>query len=183
VAHRDIKPQNLFLAEDPRGFRVKLVDFGLAKSLVETQDLTRTGMVLGTPAYMSPEQVAGGSVSPRSDLYSLAVVGYEALTGQRLVATTSLGEAFSQILHLPAPPPSTLRPGLPQAVDAAFASALAKDPAQRPRDVEAWAEGFAPLLETIEAREPGWPARFVDALVEGEDTTASPLPEDAPTVG
>jgi serine/threonine protein kinase len=160
VIHRDVKPENVFLVRDPAGFRVKLVDFGLAKSLTLEQGLTQSGMVVGTPAYMAPEQVQGREVDARSDLYSFAAVAYEALTGRKAITGTDLGRVFIHVLTTVPEPVSTLVPGLPPEVDEAFGAALSKDPEDRPGDVEAWASALASALES-EAGDPGvggWPA-------------------------
>lgn len=192
VVHRDVKPQNLLLVDSPRGFRVKVVDFGLAKPLVGDGEATRTGVLLGTPAYMAPEQVAGRPVAAATDLYSLAAVGFEALTGRRLVGGASLGEMFSEILLGPAPRPSLHRPGLGPAVDEAFAAALHLDPARRPPSLEAWAESLAAALEGAEDGGAGWPEPLGAALPRGEAgsegaTSALAAPTaagaDAPTLG
>ncbi len=156
VVHRDVKPANLFLVPSGAGFRVKVLDFGLAKPLGPDDALTRTGMLVGTPAYMAPEQVNGQRVTPATDLYSLAAVGWEALTGRRLIEAAGLGDIFTAISSGVPPAPSALREGLPKEVDAAFLAGLARDPATRPADVTAWAAGLAASLEAVPAAEPGW---------------------------
>lgn len=118
VLHRDIKPANLILLH---GDRVKICDFGIARLAEGHTHLTATGMVVGTPAYMSPEQFDGRHLDARSDLYSLGCVVYELLTGQRPPLTA------------PILPPSTLRPDLPDHLDGLLAALLAADPARRPQ--------------------------------------------------
>ncbi|MBP1606941.1 MAG: Protein kinase, partial [Acidobacteria bacterium] len=115
------------------------------------------GMLVGTPAYMSPEQVRGTRVDARSDLYSLAVLTYEALTGTRPAAHGSVAATLLAVLSESLPAPSTLIGGLAPQVDAAFAHALAKDPDHRPSDVEAWAVPLATVLEPAPAERRGWP--------------------------
>src|SRR5262249_43991286 len=80
IIHRDLKPQNVFLVNTPAGFSAKVLDFGIAKTTNVETGVTRTGMIVGTPAYMSPEQIQGPSVDARSDLYSLASLSFEALS-------------------------------------------------------------------------------------------------------
>ena len=127
VIHRDIKPSNIMLM--PRG-QVKIMDFGIAR-MRSTDHKTKTGIVMGTPRYMSPEQVAGLPVDHRSDIFSLGIVLYEMLTRASLFA----GEDTVQILHNVSTtehvPPSRLNRELPQLVDFMIAKALKKDPAVR----------------------------------------------------
>ena len=93
VVHRDLKPGNVMLST---WGDVKLMDFGIVQT-AELERLTQTGMAVGTPAYMSPEQVTGATVDPRSDLYSLGVVLYEALSGKRPYTGTNPGEVFAKV--------------------------------------------------------------------------------------
>jgi serine/threonine protein kinase len=159
IIHRDVKPENVFLVDDPSGFRVKLLDFGIAKSLAFESSLTQRGMVLGTPTYMAPEHVRGEEVDRRADVYSFAAVAYEALTGTRAVPGDDLARVFIQVLNTVPPPVSSVLPGIPPEVDAAFAAALAKDSANRPKDIELWGSSFADLLEAVpaDAAMVGWP--------------------------
>jgi serine/threonine protein kinase len=157
VVHRDVKPANVFLADDPSGFRVKVLDFGLAKSTAWEKGLTRTGMVVGTPEYMSPEQVRGEDVDARTDVYSLGAVCYEALLGRRAIRGEDLGRIMANVLDAVPEPASALLPGVPARATAALAAALAKEPAERPVDVAAWADTLAGALETMpDGVIPGW---------------------------
>ena len=149
VVHRDIKPGNLFLADDPAGFRVKVLDFGLAKEMAHEHGLTRTGMVVGTPEYMSPEQVHGWNVDARTDVYSLGAVCYEALLGRRAIRGEDLGRIMANVIDEVPPPASSVLPGVPEAASVALAAALAKDVFERPSDVAAWSETLAASLETM----------------------------------
>jgi formylglycine-generating enzyme required for sulfatase activity len=131
VIHRDLKPQNIMLRDS--GEQV-LMDFGLARALgAEHQRLTSTGQVLGTPAYMPPEQLHGAdaALGPAADVYSLGVILFELLTGRRPFEAPQLMALFHKILTEPAPPLSALRPGLGARLEAVCGQALAKRPAER----------------------------------------------------
>ena len=157
VVHRDVKPANLFLVPEGSGFRVKVLDFGLAKSMAWEKGLTQSGMVVGTPEYMSPEQVRGEDVDARTDVYSLGAVCYEALTGRRAIRGEDLGRIMVNVLDVPPEPVSAFLPGVAPEAEAALAAALAKELADRPSDVAAWAATLARALETMpEPLFPGW---------------------------
>lgn len=128
IVHRDVKPANVMLTADGRAV---LNDFGIARMVGATSGLTQTGTTVGTPAYMSPEQIRGEQIGPSSDLYSLGVVLYEMLTGRvPFSADTPLAIMYKQ-LNDPIPLPRTLNPALPQATEAVVLRALAKEPADR----------------------------------------------------
>ncbi|HEY5951732.1 MAG TPA: serine/threonine-protein kinase [Kofleriaceae bacterium] len=136
IIHRDLKPHNVFLV-DVRGAKplVKLLDFGLVK-LSDTEDprmeRTRAGALLGTPAYMSPEQALGRSIDTRSDNYALGVLAFEMLTGRLpFIEDTAMGLL---VAHMQSPPslPSSVAPGIPGELDRMVLALLAKDPAARP---------------------------------------------------
>lgn len=142
--HRDIKPANLLLGP---GGQVKITDFGIAHA-AGSAPLTRTGTLLGTPAYLAPERVAGEPATPASDLYSLGIVCYECLTGERPFTGTPVEIALAH-QHGQLPP---LPPHLPAQVAALVTSLTAKDPAARPASAPDAA---------------GWAARARDALAGG----------------
>ncbi|HKW82311.1 MAG TPA: serine/threonine-protein kinase [Burkholderiaceae bacterium] len=130
VVHRDIKPANVMI--DPDSDTVKVTDFGIAR--ITDASRTRTGMVLGTPSFMSPEQMAGRRVDGRSDLYSLGVMLFQLLTGALPHASESTATLMYQIANQPAPDVRTLRPGLPEALANVVALALEKRPEVRYSD-------------------------------------------------
>jgi predicted Ser/Thr protein kinase len=158
VVHRDIKPANVILT--PQGL-VKITDFGVAR--LESSNLTATGQFIGTPNYMSPEQVTGAAIDGRSDLFSLGVVMFELLTGQRPFVGSSLTEVSYKIVHEPAPIPSQLRQGLPPAFNPIVLKLLEKDPTRR------YARG-ADVARALDA------LRRVLAGVAGEVTQYVPPP-------
>jgi serine/threonine-protein kinase len=132
VVHRDIKPQNMLIL--PETGELKIMDFGIARvSAVEAEasGLTTAGTVMGTPDYMPPEQAQGRPADFRSDIYSLAVVLFEAFTGQLpFKAETAMGVVAAH-LQQPPPRPRSLKPGLPPELEAAVLKGLEKDPARR----------------------------------------------------
>jgi len=129
IVHRDVKPGNVLLSNEGR---VLLSDFGIAKALSASSDLTSDNIMLGTAKYLSPEQVTGARIDPRSDLYSLAVVLYESLTGSvPFVADTDAATALMRLRREPMPIRS-IRPGVPRPLDDLVLTSMARDPARRP---------------------------------------------------
>jgi serine/threonine-protein kinase len=128
VVHRDIKPANIMLTKD---HMVKVMDFGIAKMGSSTK--TQTDLVLGTPTYMSPEQIAGKMVDGRSDIFSLGVVMFELLTGQPPFAADNVSALLFAIAHTPCPVLATFRSDLPPILQQVLDRALHKDAVQRYR--------------------------------------------------
>ena len=122
--HRDIKPDNILINKDGL---VKLTDFGLAKA-DDSPQMTRTGIVIGTPSYMAPEQVKGKMADARSDIYSLGLVLYECLKG---AAVFSEGDILERQLEEMPPAPSAVAKGIPKKLDAIVLKTIAKDPDKR----------------------------------------------------
>jgi len=156
IVHRDLKPANLFVTPSSSGFQIKVLDFGLAKSVTEDVSLTMSGTVVGTPGYMSPEQIRGDLVDEQSDLFSLAAVAFELLTGQRAFEAESAPEVFARILTGDPPILSDLLPAAGADLDQMFYEALARDPEQRPRSVSQWAQKTADMLHKISSSNSGW---------------------------
>ncbi|MFN2172318.1 MAG: protein kinase domain-containing protein, partial [Candidatus Promineifilaceae bacterium] len=143
VVHLDIKPANILLDEAGNAY---LSDFGIARQIGGSLQLTAAGAMLGTPDYISPEQLRDEAVSPQSDVYSLGAVLYETLTGERPFSDLPLAIIIQKQLHEPIPPVSAGRPGLPRQIDAVLQRATAKQPADRYDNVLALAEAFRQAL-------------------------------------
>jgi serine/threonine-protein kinase len=126
--HRDVKPSNIFVGEEDR---VTLTDFGIAKAASEAQQLTRTGMLMGTPEYMSPEQAEGEGVDHRTDLYALGVVLYRMLVGRVPFQGSTPHATLHNVIYEEPPPPRSLNPDLEPGVEAVILKAVAKRPGQR----------------------------------------------------
>lgn len=145
AVHRDIKPGNV-LVHWPSN-TVKVTDFGLAR--LGDAFRSRTGLMAGTPGYMSPEQLTEGPMGPRSDLYALGVLLFELLTGRLPHQGHSLGELLTQVATRPAPPLRTLRPDLPPELARLVARLLDKRPEQRPDSAEDVARELDALADRL----------------------------------
>jgi serine/threonine-protein kinase len=148
IVHRDIKPDNIYLARstDDDGYVVKVLDFGIAKvqTLAENEHLsTRTGQLLGTPMYMSPEQARGlRTIDHRTDLYSLGLVAHVMLTGNLAFSSESLGDLLVQICTQPLPSLRAQAPYLPPAMEDWFQKACARDAGNRYPSAQAFVEAL-----------------------------------------
>ena len=149
VVHRDIKPSNIMLM--PRG-QVKIMDFGIARMRVSDHK-TSTGVVLGTPRYMSPEQVAGSPVDHRSDIFSLGIVLYEMLTRASLFAGADTPQVLHNVANVEPVPPSRVNREVPPMLDFVIARALKKDPAVRYQDAYELAADLRTCLVELGGRE------------------------------
>ena len=169
IVHRDIKPANI-LVRDSDGI-VKITDFGVAR--LSESDLTRTGTLVGSPAYMSPEQIRGAPVDARSDLFSLALVLYEALTSKRAFGGDDLASVTYALVHETPAPVRHRIPDLPAGLDAFFARAFEKDPADRFQDAASFRAGLheAARADTVEATAVSGP------LEEETPEEAAPAPK------
>lgn len=147
VTHRDVKPENILIGVDDFAY---LVDFGIARAATDP-GLTHTGMAMGTYNYMAPERFAGDKVDFRADIYSLACVLAECLTGSPPYPASSIERVISAHLMEPAPRPSQLRPGMvPAALDRVIAEGMAKNPEERFRSAGELAAAAHDALTTIE---------------------------------
>ncbi|MDY3559818.1 serine/threonine protein kinase [Gemmata sp. JC673] len=160
IVHRDVKPANLWL-EAPRG-RVKLLDFGLAWAADADTELTKSGAVLGTPAFMAPEQALGEKVDHRADLFSLGAVLYSLVTGQLPFPGVGVGAVLTALTTAEPKPVRALNPNVPKPLAELIHQLLTKDPAGRPQTAAAVAnrlheiaEQSANLFEAVSAGAPG----------------------------
>ncbi|MDH5756160.1 MAG: protein kinase [Nitrospinota bacterium] len=143
IVHRDIKPANILVM---KGDKVKITDFGLAR-LQDTASLTQTGQAVGSPQYMSPEQVNGEEIDGRSDIFSLGVMYYELVTGSSPFASKTLTSILLKIIKDDPPPPSTIKSDLPPAVDMVISKMMAKNTGDRYRVISDLVEDLYALLE------------------------------------
>lgn len=187
LVHRDLKPSNIYLRQLSGRYAVKILDFGVAKVLGADMGLTMAGSMLGTPHYMAPEQAAGeGGISPRADIYSVGTVLFEMLVGRRPFE----GESPLAVLHQrairEAPPPSSLVPSLPAAVDEVLRRALARAPEERFESTTELALAFERAVDTSSAAEvsattaPAAPGRDVFCAgdcVEADTMVGAEAPE------
>ena len=169
VVHRDVKPGNIFLLEDGT---VKVADFGIAH--IDSSSLTQVGSVMGTPSFMSPEQIQGLPVDGRSDLFAAGVILYQFLTGERPFGG-SAATTMQKVLKQDPLPPSTLNVKLPEAIDAVVTKALAKRPEDRFQDAQAFRDALAAAMAPT-------PARPVARAAISPDGDATVLRGSDPTV-
>jgi len=150
VIHRDVKPGNILVRKDGV---VKVSDFGIGKLLTESGDLTRTGMMVGSPSYMSPEQIRGETLDGRSDIFSLGVVLYEMFTGARPFPGETVTALVYQILHTEPRDPAAVRPDLPPHTAEILRKALAKKREARYDDARALIRDISRAADTSSARD------------------------------
>lgn len=172
IVHRDVKPSNIMMIRDGH---VKITDFGIAR-MESASVRTQTGMVLGSPKYMSPEQVMGKLIDQRSDIFSLGVMLYEMLTGKAPFAGENVNAIMYQTLNAIPPPPSSLNPAVPDMLNFIVAKALAKGLEDRYQNAKDLADDLRACRDTL--------PRSTDSV----DTPKSPaltnkaLPDATPTI-
>ncbi len=182
VIHRDVKPENVFLVGDPAAPTVKVIDFGISKvDDGSGSHLTRTGMIMGTPAYMPPEQARGAKADCRADVYGVGAILYRALTGQLPFDFDDAAEALSAVLTREPPRPRSVEASIPPALELVVQRAMAKDPADRQAsmaeleaDLLPFEGEFAAVPLEAAPPEPGAPSVNVTAA-----TLLSPSPARA----
>ena len=155
VVHRDIKPSNMML--NPQG-RIKLMDFGIAR-LTSDRQMTRTGLTLGSIFYMSPEQISGGAIDARSDIYSCGISLYEMSTGKRPFEGDSDFAIMAAHVEQTPVPPIQIDPSLPKELNQVILMAIEKDPARRFQSADAMKNALERVLQTMEPTAIGAPAQ------------------------
>ena len=181
IVHRDVKPENVLVSPDGH---VKIADFGIAKAINRVNPsgfLTATGMAIGTPAYMAPEQAMAGAIGPWTDLYAVGCIAYELFTSTiPFAAPENQMAMLVRRINEPIPPPDTVNPALPAQLSAWIAGLLARDPGARTRSAETAANELEDIVIGIAG--PRWrrtsrlPATAVEAEVDPLTTTGAPRP-------
>jgi hypothetical protein len=180
LVHRDVKPANMLIDVRPgRPDHVYLADFGLSKGALSSGGVTRAGHVVGTPAYLAPEQACGGKVDGRTDQYSLACVAYELLTGVPPFPRDDAAAMVYAHLCEPPPPATARQPSLPSAVDSVLARAMSKNPEQRFLTCQEFAESLRAALGLRPyAADPGLSVH--DGARDGALSHGAPVPAVTP---
>jgi serine/threonine protein kinase len=161
IVHRDLKPDNVFLVDEGEELVAKVLDFGVAKVLLDpTQALTDSGVLVGTPRYSSPEQLEARPIDARSDLFSLGVMTFECVTGLRPFDSSSMPALLRAICYDPVVVPSRVA-RVPVGFDEWFARASSRDPAARFQTAKEFVDGLRPLLG------PGSPVPTIGPLDDG----------------
>jgi len=180
IVHRDIKPANVMVSVEGEA---KITDFGVAKIL--SQQMTQAGTIMGTPNYMSPEQIQGESVDGRSDQFSLAVIAFELITGEKPYAADSLPTLLYKIVKEPPVSPERLNPTLGTEVGRILERAFSKDPAGRYESCTEFVSAFALAVNAS----PNWKPQLrgsaseMETVISDQGQTAPPLPQaDSPAV-
>ncbi len=166
VVHRDLKPDNILLDEENNAY---LADFGIAKDIAAPSDTSDGEFIVGSPAYLSPEQILGQPVSPATDIYSMGIMLYELLTGAAPFLGSTATDLLKYHLYEPIPPASAARPDLPEDVDLVIKKATQKTPAERYQDARSLTVDFRKAIQTMPGVEPG----------SGQQTPAAPASDYA----
>jgi beta-lactam-binding protein with PASTA domain/serine/threonine protein kinase len=186
LIHRDVKPENVLIADEAHGGRVKVADFGLAKAVsADTQHTATGGVLIGTVSYLAPELVVDGRADARADVYAAGVVLYELLTGTKPHEGESPIQVAYRHVHHDVPMPSLLEPGIPDYVDALVARATSRDRDQRPADATVLLHHLHRVEQALREGLAGDPELAADLLPRraptsheeepGNDTTPEPF--------
>lgn len=150
VIHRDIKPQNIWLTGDPDAPQVKILDFGVSRLADDAStNLTKTGALLGTPAYMSPEQARGEQVDRPADIYGVGTILYATLTGRPPFAEENVQRTLIAVMSEEPPRPRSIIPAIPESLEMVVQRAMAPEPAERYASVDALAAALDRYVEVV----------------------------------
>lgn len=179
IVHRDLKPQNIFLCKAPTGGTVpKVLDFGISKVVdAEAAALTHSGMMMGTPYYLSPEQIIQNQADHRSDQYALGVILYECATGRRPHEAETLYGILNSITQGSYPRPRALRPEMPEPFEMIILRTLAQDPARRYPSVHALGAALLPFAS--DKQRMIWSDFFAGAVTDTNDAVSPPVVNSA----
>jgi serine/threonine protein kinase len=176
LVHRDVKPSNILVTEDDFAY---LIDFGIARTVGDAS-LTQTGNAIGSWAYMAPERISAGVVDPRSDVYALACVLHECLTGQRPYPGDSFEQLAAAHMWTPPPRPSYVRTEVPGRLDEVIAAGMAKDPEQRYQTAKAFARAARDAITDPTPRSyPPPPAPASPVAPSAPPPPSAPVPQTA----
>jgi serine/threonine-protein kinase len=146
IVHRDVTPGNVIVCYNGE---VKIVDFGIAKANEAEGDVTRPGTIKGKWAYLSPEQIEAGAITPRTDVFQLGIVLHEMLTGRRLFRAENEIQSINAVMKLEIQPPSSINPDVPEELDKLVLQMLERDPEKRPRSADIVRRDLSKLLKDL----------------------------------
>ncbi|MCE1177451.1 MAG: Stk1 family PASTA domain-containing Ser/Thr kinase [Micrococcales bacterium] len=178
IVHRDVKPENVILRTDGM---VKVADFGLARAVTSQTQTGQSGVLLGTVAYLSPEQVERGIADPRTDVYAAGLILFELLTGEKAFSGEVPIHVAYQHVHTDVPPPSRLVPGLAPELDDLVTRAAARDPDARPADAGEFLRELREVRGRLSGAELDSAPGALDVDRAHERTRALPVPATAPS--
>jgi serine/threonine-protein kinase len=160
IVHRDIKPANIRIDEG----RARVMDFGIAH--LSASSMTRTGIMVGTPAYMAPEQIVGTPVSPATDLFSVGTVLYELLSGSKPFQAETIQGIMYQIVSQPAPPLDAVKLGIPPALEAVVNRAMSKDAQDRYQSALEMANALTAIRASLDRQASGWKTVSLRSIID-----------------